>query len=325
MANHTVQANQLNEGSLILIRGNLGFARLTRIIDGEELARTDQRRVQNGMRAIGKPHTTVTISNAQVLPKQAELRTPEEAAFAASDPDGLTREERYVAERRYVPKARPESGQNYSIQSKGSILPVIVIPTEDGKLVQDTSGKELAQGLDVTLVLRVYKAKGQDNRGLDLAQVIVNEPVRYYTPNNAVTDDLAARGLVFAGDIRPISANEANGQGEAAPIDGPELDDRTIIDENGFAMPAPGPSVAQQPAAAPAVQAAPAQAPAAPAAAPQGDAEALQAQIARLEAEKQALLSGQQVGSAIGAPSAAASPWNTGQQAGQGEGIRYGG
>lgn len=80
-----------------------------------------------------------------------------------------------------LPK-RPETGANYSIDSKGSTLPIIAIPSPkgDGTYDQDESGQELAQGLDVTLVLRTYKPKDFNNRGLALEQVIVHEEPRYY-------------------------------------------------------------------------------------------------------------------------------------------------
>ncbi|MFC4048360.1 hypothetical protein ACFOY4_01580 [Actinomadura syzygii] len=311
MANYSVSADQLTEGEVVLIRGKLGFARLTRLIDGAELQASDVRRAQNGMNPVGKPHTTATITQAEVVPK---------------DPASPTIEEQFVAERRYSSKKHPETGLNYSIDSKGQTLPVIAIPTDTaGQVMQDDSGHELASGLDVTLVMRVYKPKGYSNRGLSLDQVIVNEPVRYYT-SNANTEELAARGIVFAVPPQPIPArqgavNDQSSQPAAAP-------EGTVIDENGFALPAPaGVPVPQpqeaQPAQAPTAQPAPVAQPRAPQvqAAPiqQGavppptaapavpQEESMEDKLARLMAENESL---RNAGSAVGAPPAPAGPDN---------------
>src|SRR5437868_6703473 len=144
MANYSVAAEQVTEGALVLVRGKLGFARLTRLIEGAELQASDARRAQNGMNPVGVPHTTANVTVAEVICK---------------DPANPTPEELFVAERRYASKKRPETGANYSIDSKGRNLPVIAIPNGEGQVVQDASGQELAQGLDVTLVLRVYTTK----------------------------------------------------------------------------------------------------------------------------------------------------------------------
>src|SRR6266540_3201781 len=142
MVNYSVSASELTEGELVLVRGKLGFSRLTHLIEGAALEASDARKVQNGMNAVKAPHTTATLTQAEIICK---------------DSGNPTVEERYVAERRYASAKRPETGANYSIDSKGKNLPVIAVPGDDGKVVQDISGRELAQGLDVTLVLRVYK------------------------------------------------------------------------------------------------------------------------------------------------------------------------
>ncbi|MFJ6759985.1 hypothetical protein ACIQNK_33820 [Streptomyces sp. NPDC091273] len=73
-----------------------------------------------------------------------------------ADPNNPTLEGQFVSERRYGSPKRPETGPNYSIDSKGTTLPVIAIPSSkgDGTYDQDESGRELVHGLDVTLVLQ---------------------------------------------------------------------------------------------------------------------------------------------------------------------------
>ena len=300
--NYTVNADELTEGALVLVRGKLGFARLTRLIEGAELQTSDARKTQNGMNPVGVPHTTATVTHAEVICK---------------DPAAPTLEERFVAERRYASKKRPETGANYTIDSKGRNLPVIAIPNGEGQVVQDTSGQELAQGLDVMLVLRVYKPKTYNKRGLSLDQVIVNEPVKYYG-GNTNTAELAARGIVFAAPPQAVQAGVNAPAGEPASVDTATVADAgtgTVIDENGFAFPAPA-AHPVQPAQPVQVQAQPV-ATSAPIASqsmaqtPAQSVETPEEQIARLLRENAAL---KDAGSAIGAPMPG-NPWADNQPA----------
>ncbi|MEU9602735.1 hypothetical protein AB0E06_38840 [Streptomyces sp. NPDC048109] len=308
MANYAISASQITEGKNVFIRGKLGFAVLARLIEGAELAASDQRKTQNGMNPVGKPHTTATIIHAEVQ-------------FA--DPNNPTPEEQFVSERRYDSPKRPETGPNYSIDSKGSTLPVIAIPSSkgDGTYDQDESGQELAQGLDVTLVLRTYKPKNFNNRGLALEQVIVHEAPRYYNAGGVDQAELAARGIVLNGTPRPVQATPASAAPAAAVAVATEVED-------GLSFPAPQPAsapvavsaqspataVAAPVAAVPAPDAVPAAAPA-PAPARQ---ETLEQKLARLEAENASL---KDAGSPVGSP-VATGPWN-GSGPAQQAGITY--
>ncbi|MGW0579640.1 hypothetical protein ACWD25_27575 [Streptomyces sp. NPDC002920] len=313
MANYSVSASQITEGKNVFIRGKLGFAVLARLIEGAELAVTDQRKTKNGMNPVGKPHTTATIIHAEVQ-------------FA--DPNNPTLEEQFVSERRYDSPKRPETGPNYSIDSKGSTLPVIAIPSPkgDGTYDQDESGRELAQGLDVTLVLRTYKPKDFNNRGLALEQVIVHEVPRYYNAGGIDQAELAARGIVLNGTPRPVQATPGSAAPAAVPV-ATEVEDGlsfptpqpasapvAVAAQAPVQAPAPATAVAAPVAAAPAPVAVPATAPA-PAPAQQ---ETLEEKLARLEAENASLKDN---GSPVGAP-VATGPWNGSGQAQQ-AGITY--
>lgn len=264
MANYQVNATQLTHGSVVFIRGTLGFARLTRLIEGADLAARDRQNVSRGMSPVGQPHTTATIAQAEVL---------------YQDKANPTLEERFVEERRYDSKKNPNSGKHYTIASKGSTLPIIAIPSDagDGTVVQDTSGRELDNGLNVTLVLRVYKPKNYAQHGLALEQVIVNEPVRYYGGRSSVSPDaLQAAGIVYATPPQAVKAGSATGVGETAPVE---------ADEDN--LPLPQPAATPAPAAVPVVPAAPAG----------GSKEDLEAQVAKLQAQIAAQQGGQ---SAVG-------------------------
>ncbi|MGW5929365.1 hypothetical protein ACWF2L_24410 [Streptomyces anulatus] len=298
--NHSISASKIAEGKNVFIRGKLGFAILARLIEGAELVTSDQRKTKNGMSPIGKPHTTATITHAEVQ-------------FA--DPNSPTLEEQFVSERRYDSPKNPDTGPNYSIDSKGSTLPVIAIPSPkgDGTYDQDESGLELAQGLDVTLVLRTYKPKDFNNRGLALEQVIVHEPPRYYKAGGVDQAELAARGIVLNGTPRPVQATPAAPVNAAVPV-------ATEI-EGGLSFPAPQPTSAPVNVAAQApVQTAPATVSVAPApvTAPAPAQETLEQKLARLEAENASL---RDAGSAVGSP-VATGPWN-GSGPAQEAGITY--
>ncbi|MGW1783869.1 hypothetical protein ACWCQQ_32855 [Streptomyces sp. NPDC002143] len=298
MANYSISAKKIAEGKNVFIRGKLGFAVLARLIEGAELVASDQRKAQNGMSPVGKPHTTATIIHAEVQ-------------FA--DPNNPTLEEQFVSERRYDSPKRPETGPNYSIDSKGSTLPVIAIPSPkgDGTYDQDESGRELAQGLDVTLVLRTYKPKDFSNRGLALEQVIVHEAPRYYNAGGIDQAELAARGIVLNGTPRPVQATPASAAPAAAvPVE-------TEV-EDGLSFPAPQPASAPVAVAAQSpVQTTPATDAVAPAPAP-AQQETLEQKLARLEAENASL---KDAGSAVGSP-VATGLWN-GPGPAQQAGITY--
>ncbi|GAA1113910.1 hypothetical protein [Nocardiopsis metallicus] len=318
MANNTIRADQLTEGSVVTIRGKLTFARLTRRIEGKELALANARRRQAGMKYdITSPYTTATIGGGvQVI---------------YADPNNPTLEEQYVAERCYISQKKPEDGLSYSIDSKGNNLPSIGIPGEGG-FVQDFSGQELARGLDVTLVLEVYKARDQENRGLGLTHVLVNEAPRYYTPGGVDEAQLKARGITLAQPMQAVPSNEATPVGEAEPV-GTEVDEAS-----GLSFPAPQPAgqVQQTPAqSAPfAQQVAPApvaqpqvlqQAQAQPV--PVQAEETAEQKLARIEAENARLRAeneaAKDVASAIGTPDPS-NPWAPQQPQPQ-AGIAYNG
>lgn len=280
----------LTPGRQIYIRGKIRYSRITRLIQGEELTRSDARRVQNGMSAVGKPHLSISLT---------------EPAVQYEDPKQPTYEDNFVNERFFTSKKNPELGPQYSIDPKGTDLPIIAISDDNGGYTQDTSGRELAQGLDVTILLRVYKPKSHPKCGLALEMVIVNEPVRYYSAGGPDLSSLAARGITFSTQPRKISASEANPSGDVPEIDG---------DDEGYDLPQPQAAPAagypnqdqqapaqQAPAAAPNTavgyapqaqapaqpqQQTPAQPQAAPAAPAQMTREQLEEQLKALEAQQ---------------------------------------
>lgn len=282
-------AENLTEGTILMVRGKIAYSRLTKLIDGADLVAVNQRKAANNMSPINSPHVTCALTQPQVV---------------FTDPSNPSYDEQFVAERFYVSPKNPSAGPMYSIDSKGKSLPTIAVPSDKGddSYDQDTSGRELANGLDVTLVLRVYKPKNYAKRGMAIEHIVVNEPVRYYSGSNAATEALAARGIVF--NAPPVAVAPSN---EPAPVHPDDEGNEPVVVpqgsrvQDGLVMPAPPAATPVAPAPAPApAAAAPTVAPvAAPAASVQED---LQAELTRLKAENNAL---KDSGSAFGAPAQA--------------------
>lgn len=337
-----IKAESLRPGQQILVTGKTSFSRLAALIEGPALARRiEQERARGSLYPTTVPHTTISIVDAQVSP---------------ADPTNPTPEETFVHEKTYEGKTGANAGKRmYGVDNKSKILPVVLEPDPDnpGQYRQlDLAGRELAQDLQVTLVLQVFAPKEHVKRGIGLQQVVLHEEPKFYSSAGQDTAALTARGIVVSGPIRSLQAPEAPADvagatqqfaAEAARA-GFEVPQNTGVDANGFAVPVPGaqgvipaPTVAQQafpvsgapaatPFGAPVAQAAPiaqaapvAQAaPAAPAAESQDD------QIARLTqqlAEAQAAQQASGGASAFDGVSASAaggaevSPWSVPGQA----------
>lgn len=220
MANRTVNTNMLTPNKTIMIRGKLTYSRVTKFIDGDELRKDNQRRAQRNLPEISKPYTTASICNATVLYENPNQKTPEDI---------------YAEESLYQSTSPTNTGWNFQGMNKGKILPYIAVMRPDGTTADQIKPEgELAAGLDVTLVLRVFAAK--PNNGVGLDGIIVNEPIRYY--NGGLGIGLAERGITF------------NASPDAMNMPTPELDNPMPAPENNYMNP---PFVAGQgqPVAAP--------------------------------------------------------------------------
>lgn len=282
MANYNISANQLREGQVVLVKGKLTFSRLTRLVEGEALARVDAQRVSNGMQPIGRPHTSISLAHAEVL-----FQNPAEP----------TKEEQFVEERRYTSKKHPEYGECYSLDNKSDRLPIVSKLNAEGKAEQVELAGELAADVEVIVVLRVYKPRNYNNRGLSLDQVIIQDTEVKYFSAGATNEALAAVGIVYAA---PPVAQQA---GPAATPSN-DVDPQTAAAQAAGAWPTPGTDApAPAPAAvdpyrsteAPAAAEAPVAAAPAPAA-PQNDAQAQIAALQKQLAEAQAAANAQQAG-----------------------------
>lgn len=204
MSNRTIQNNQLQAGTTFAVRGKLAYSRIASKIEGEELNRDIQRRKMKGWIPIERPYTTITVNSAAVIYKDANVKTPEEI---------------YAEESFYTSQAQQAQGFSYTANNKGNNLPWV------GQMRTDNSGQvdqiypegELASGLDVTLIMRVFQ--GKPNKGVALNGIIVNEPIRYF--NNAQAGlGVESLGLTFNPTAAP-APTQAPAQPAATPESAP--------------------------------------------------------------------------------------------------------
>ena len=230
----TISNAQLTPEKTFLVRGKVSFCRITRQTTDKEREDANKRRSF----PIGKNYTSVSLYDAHVQ---------------CVDPSNPTLEERYAAESFYTSSNAKFTGNNFSAMNQSRNLPAVGIELEKGSnhYVQITPQGELAQGLEVILVMRVFKGAG--NNGVSLDRILVQEPIRYYGGSSAVESTLANFGITFqamAPAQHPASEEQIGPEDNVEPTPAP-------AQNNAFAPAQPAP----QP-----VQEAPAPAPAAPAA-----------------------------------------------------------
>ena len=267
MANTQISAAQLNErAGFIHVKGLVNYARVTSRIEGAEL----KRRIEQSRSLYPKktPHVTITLSDASVLPVSGDI-------------NDLTTEEFYVQERRYA-SSKPQEGETglrYGIDAgigEGGTLPPIWVresntPDENGNFhyTQLTQPEgEPAKGTPVRLVLRVFRAGDNANRGLAIQGIYIEDDHIEYSVSRA-RSELAARGIILdaepteqvptsVGSQEPSDAN-TNDDGLPMPSIGGDQNQAAQVPQTpqqptpAVATPAVAtPAQPQQPAAAPA-------------------------------------------------------------------------
>lgn len=201
--NRTVTVNQLADNTTFLIRGRVLYSRIRSQVAGEELARQNQRAMQQGRQPRNRPYTTLSICQAEVVRANpnAPMMNPEEI---------------FATESLYTSTTQPNNGLCYSADNTGSYLPRLCV--QNGNMVTELSADEihgeLDNGLLVTMVMRVYNS-GKPNKGITLDTVIVNEPIRFYQGGAAA--NLEKYGLTV--NLQP-NRQQAAAPAQAAPAMG---------------------------------------------------------------------------------------------------------
>jgi hypothetical protein len=179
---NSVNINNVPDGATMLVRGIVDFSQVTKKLEGTELDADNARKIQHGLKTESRSHTRLAISQASVVFENA------------SSP---TIAEKYIESRLYQSQKYPSKNYMYSALNKGQFLPAVYVRDKiDFNTISQISPKgELAAGLEVTLLLKVYST-ALGNKGVSLEAIICDEPIRY---TGAGTSDamssLFARGF----------------------------------------------------------------------------------------------------------------------------------
>lgn len=204
--NRTVSANQLADNTTFLIRGRVLYSRIRSQVAGEELARKNQRAMQQGRQPRNRPYTTLSICQAEVVRANpnAPMMNPEEI---------------FATESLYTSTTQPNNGLCYSADNTGNYLPRLCV--QEGNMVTELSADEihgeLDNGLLVTMVMRIYNS-GKPNKGITLDTIIVNEPIRFYQGGAAA--NLEKYGLTV--NLQPNRQQAAAPAQTAPAMGGPQ-------------------------------------------------------------------------------------------------------
>lgn len=204
--NRTVSANQLADNTTFLIRGRVLYSRIRSQVAGEELARQNQRAMQQGRQPRNRPYTTLSICQAEVIRANpnAPMMNPEEI---------------FATESLYTSTTQPNNGLCYSADNTGNYLPRLCV--QEGNMVTELSADEihgeLDNGLLVTMVMRIYNS-GKPNKGITLDTIIVNEPIRFYQGGAAA--NLEKYGLTV--NLQPNRQQAAAPAQTAPAMGGPQ-------------------------------------------------------------------------------------------------------
>lgn len=179
-----MDATALRPNQRILVDGTVNYCRLTRKIEG--VALDEYNKKSRSQYPEQKPFYTITIDNPVIV----------------KNPGPKTPEEEYVEQKFYDSKVEPK--KCFRINSKAPNPPKFYqsVIDENGQMTNRIQEKphigELAQGLKVRLVLRVYQyGNSPAQKSLNLDSVITQEPIRYYQRGeNSAIASLKEMGLI---------------------------------------------------------------------------------------------------------------------------------
>lgn len=208
MANK-ISPNQLKENTLVKVLGKVTFSRVTRKVDGDELARENARRQSHGIPPYSGPFITITVENARIVP---------------ANPNMMNLEEQYIQEKFYAKNNTP-GVMCYSYNSTSSSFPRLFQVKElpdgsyDKEHVEEVAPTgEPDSGLEVMLVLRIYKPKNYNNRGVALDCIIAQSKMRFYEAGSAI-GQLKNAGIIVDSQLTENDRNEAREHaGAAMPV-----------------------------------------------------------------------------------------------------------
>lgn len=177
----------------IEIEGMVSYCRIAKRVEGEELEKKNKERISKGWQPYSKPVYQLTLLNPTVL---------DDGRTDTNDAKNFLYQK--------ISRTTDESGQSvtkFYAESKSSFAPSIVYGPQAGALagraISDRDNpleRELANGLHVTVGIKIFNANTGVKVGSGIDYVIVNEPqVRYYENTGGLQAALARRGVTYQG------------------------------------------------------------------------------------------------------------------------------
>lgn len=202
-----ININELTPGDTIQIHGKVAWSHISYLYEGAELAAENERKNKySKFKANMGPHTRLSLSNAEII----------ETNPVAGQPSLLAQ---YLQQRMWLATNHPELGYHYDAISKLKAPPKVYVKlnpnqTSVDELILTPKEEELSVGLDVTIVLRVYKSKDFGNNGIAFDCVIINEEPRLFRPNSGNSAESVLKKL----GLTVNSANSAPTTPAPAPV-----------------------------------------------------------------------------------------------------------
>lgn len=196
-----LSTNDLKPRLTVVIKGTVGYNRISSRVEGAELERYNERRRQANPRIKFDmaPHTMITIANPEVIPNQD------------ANPDQQLAEQ-FVRESFYYSKRNEENQATF--QSKMEQLPTVwERDPATGQFTQvNPVSDDLTAGQEVYVVVSTFESS-RGNNGVGLNEIYVEGKASL---GNARSRDLSAYGLVTnSAPVPTIGAAPTNAQTNA--------------------------------------------------------------------------------------------------------------
>ena len=175
-----ININSIETNTVVFVTGTVDYSHIKTHVEGDELIKSNARKVARGMQPIDKAHTFMTIARPTVN---------------FENPAAPTLAEQYIATKFYTSDAHPEKGQLYTGMNRTRNLPELYCRenANSNNLEHIACENEIAAGENVTLLLRFFST--ERNKGVSLDGVIVNEkPVKWFSGTSALSS-LSKRGF----------------------------------------------------------------------------------------------------------------------------------
>lgn len=208
---YSVTTNMLTTDETVMIDGKVSFSRISRKMNAKEIEAENARRRANGNKMSpldpNKPYSYIEMYDVTV-------RT--------QNPNAPRLIETYISEHCYVtPNSKTHPGSNcFMAKNSGNGVPTLCILQPDGvNTIQHylTEGEELAAGLQVSILCKVFDSKNSPNKGLALETVIITDPRGLVLYERAATAEaMAAYGYTYTETPKPVAPAPQVPQGQPA-------------------------------------------------------------------------------------------------------------